>query len=176
MTNLFLFCWPKVLNTILVRVLIFILCGKKDTYHDYCLHISRWSNDFWFKVEFLCKHTQHIEVNALTKLRIDSIRVGSPYSHFKCFVHGQNIKRIANVWLQARLLFPHNRAKKFLVSIIGLCSNQECSNMLRLARVDGKIFTKKRERISKNRGGNPEWAKPTRDCPRGFWIFSQVFE
>ena len=48
--------------------------------------------------------------------------------------------------------------------------------MWRLARVDGKIFTKKRERISKNRGGNPEWAKPTRDCPRGFWIFSQVFE
>ena len=51
-----------------------------------------------------------------------------------------------------------------------------CSNMWRLARVDCKIFTKKRERISKNQEGNPEWAKPTRDCPRGFWIFSRVFE
>ena len=51
-----------------------------------------------------------------------------------------------------------------------------CSNMWRLARVDCKIFTKRRERISKNRGGNPEWAKPTRDCPRGFWILSRVFE
>ena len=31
-----------------------------------------------------------------------------------------------------------------------------CSNMWRLARVDGKIFTKKRERISKNQGIAPE--------------------
>ena len=38
--------------------------------------------------------------------------------------------------------------------------------MWRLARVDGKIFTKKtRENIQK-----------PRDCPRCFWIFSQVFE
>ena len=40
---------------------------------------------------------------------------------------------------------------------------------------DGSIFTQKLERISKNLGGNPSWALPTRDCPLGFWIFSLVF-
>ena len=34
--------------------------------------------------------------------------------------------------------------------------------------MDGKIVMKKRERISKNKGDNPEWAKPARDCPQGF--------
>ena len=40
---------------------------------------------------------------------------------------------------------------------------------------DGSIFPQKLERISKNLGGNPSWASPTRDCPLGFWIFSLVF-
>ena len=40
---------------------------------------------------------------------------------------------------------------------------------------DSSIFTQKLERISKNLGGNPSWASPTRDCPLGFWIFSLVF-
>ena len=40
---------------------------------------------------------------------------------------------------------------------------------------DSSIFTQKLETISKNLGGNPSWALPTRDCPLGFWIFSLVF-
>ena len=42
--------------------------------------------------------------------------------------------------------------------------------MWRPARVDGKIFPQKLERMSKIRGG-----EPPRDCPLFPWISSQVF-